>query len=129
VADMERFRVESYQGRDIVVVDGTDATVEEYADVLRRGAAHVTTRPLGSVLLATVVTRARYAAGAADRLKAYSQAIRPHVRASAVVGLSPLQRVIFNAIRPFLHATVKDFTNLAEAREWLVRTAAAPGGR
>lgn len=118
---MERIRSETYRGKRIIVVDGTDATTESYAQVLRDGAAAVTAEPAGSVLLATVVKGARYGAGAAERLKAYSQAIRPHVRASAVVGLSPLQRIIFNAIRPFLHASVRDFPTLAEAREWLVR--------
>ncbi len=118
---MERIRKETYQGKRLVVVDGSDATAESYADVLRQGAAAVTAEPVGSVLLATVVTRARYGAGAAERLKAYSAAIRPHVKASAVVGLSPLQRVIFNAIRPFLSANLKEFATLAEAKEWLVR--------
>lgn len=128
---MDRVRSETYQGRRILIVDGTDATAETYADILRQGAAAIAQEPLGSVLLATVVTRARYGAGAAERIKAYSTAIRPHVQASAVVGLSPLQRVIFTAIRPFLHASVRDFATLAEAREWLVRTAAGPaaGGR
>lgn len=118
---MERIRTETYQGKPIVVVDGTDAAADEYVGVLRQGAAFVTAQPPASVLLATVVTRARYGAGAAEHLKAYSRAIRPHVIASAVVGLSPLQRIIFGAIRPFLHASVKDFATLAEAREWLVR--------
>lgn len=118
---MERIRSETYRGKRILVVDGTDATSESYAEVLRDGAAAVTAEPPGSVLLATVVKGARYGAGAAERLKDYSRAIRPHVRASAVVGLSPLQRIIFNAIRPFLHASVRDFSTLAEAREWLVR--------
>lgn len=118
---MQIIRTETYQGKRLMVVDGTDATAESYADVLRQGAAAVAAEPLGSVLLATVVTRARYGAGAAERLKAYSAAIRPHVKASAVVGLSPLQRVIFNAIRPFLHANLKEFATLAEAREWLIR--------
>jgi hypothetical protein len=123
---MDRLRTESYQGKRIVVVDGTDATVDEYVDVLRQGAAAVTREPAGSVLLATVVTRARYGAGAAEHIKTYSRAIRPHVRASAVVGLSPLQRIIFNAVRPFLHATVRDFATLSEAREWLVRFEPGP---
>jgi hypothetical protein len=121
VAAMERVRSEIYQGKRIVVVDGTDVAVDEYADVLRQGAVALAQEPERSVLLATVVTRARYAAGAAEHLKAYSRAIRPYVKASAVVGLSPLQRVIFTAIRPFLHASVRDFATLAEAREWLVR--------
>lgn len=118
---MERVRGETYQGKRIMVVDGTDATVESYADILRQGAAAVAREPAGSVLLVTVVKGARYGAGAADRLKAYSAAIRPYVRASAVVGLSPLQRIIFTAIRPFLHASVRDFNTVAEAREWLIR--------
>jgi hypothetical protein len=118
---VERVRGETYLGRRIVVVDGTDVSADEYVALLRQGSAFVAQEPEGSVLLATVVTRARYAAGAAEHLKAYSRAIRPYVKASAVVGLSPLQRVIFAAIRPFLHATVKDFATLPEAREWLVR--------
>jgi hypothetical protein len=121
VVAMERVRYETYQGKRIVVVDGTDASADEYADVLRQGAVALAQEPDRSVLLVTVVTRTRYGAGTAERLKAYSKAIRPYVKASAVVGLSPLQRVIFNTIRPFLHASVHDFATLAEAREWLVR--------
>jgi hypothetical protein len=118
---VDRVRIESYLGHRLVVVDGTDALAEEYAGILRQGAMLVTGEPPGSVLLATVVTRARFGTGAAEHLKAYSRAIRPHVKASAVVGLSPLQRVLFVSIRPFLHATIRDFATLSEAREWLVR--------
>jgi hypothetical protein len=116
---MERVRIETYAGKRLVVVDGTDVAVEAYADVLRAGTAAVMKEPLGSVRLATVVTRARFGAGAADRIKAYSTAIRPHVLASAVVGLSTLQRVLFLSLKPFMHGTVRDFATLAEAREWL----------
>ena len=90
---------------------------------MRQGSAFVTQQPPNSVLLATVVTRARFGAGAAEHIKAYSRAIRPFVTASAVVGLSPLQRVIFSAVRPFLHATVRDFATLDEAKGWLVAAA------
>ena len=121
---MERVRFESWMGKRIVVVDGTDVTAEAYATTLRQGAALVTQEPLGSVLLATVVTRARFGPGAAEHIKAYSRAIRPFVTASAVVGLSPLQRIIFTTARPFLHATVRDFATLDEAKAWLVAAAA-----
>ena len=120
---MERVRVEMWLGKRIVVVDGTDVTGDEYATTMRQGSAFVTQQPPNSVLLATVVTRARFGAGAAEHIKAYSRAIRPFVTASAVVGLSPLQRVIFSAVRPFLHATVRDFATLDEAKGWLVAAA------
>jgi hypothetical protein len=120
---MERVRVEMWLGRRIVVVDGTDVTGDEYATTLRQVSAFVTQQPPNSVLLATVVTRARFGAGAAEHIKGYSRAIRPFVTASAVVGLSPLQRVIFSAVRPFLHATVRDFATLDDAKAWLVAAA------
>jgi hypothetical protein len=117
---MERVRVEVHQGHRIIVVDGTDCGADEYAGILERGAAAVKREPPNSVLLATVVTRARFAGGAAERVKAYSAAIKPHVRKSAIVGLSAMQRVIYGAIRPFIHSTAKDFSTMAQAREWLV---------
>jgi hypothetical protein len=118
---VERVRAETYQGQRIVVVDGTDAAGDEYVGILRQATVFIMGEPPGSVLLATVLTRARFGAGAAEHLKAYSRSIRPHVKASAAVGLSPLQRVLFLSIRPFLHGSVRDFPTLAEAREWLVR--------
>jgi len=123
---MDRVRVESWLGKRIVVVDGTDATAENYASILRQGQAFLAQEPPGSVLLATVVTRARFAAGAAEHLKGYSRAIRPHVKASAVVGLSALQRVIFTTIRPFLHGSVRDFATLEEAKVWLASVGGPP---
>ena len=127
---MERVRVEVHQGQRILIVDGTDCRADEYAGILEAGAKAVQREPLASVLLATVVTRARFSGGAADRVKAYSAAIKPHVKKSAVVGLSPLQRVVFTAVRPFMHSSVKDFSTLAQAREWLLAGSAtnAPPG-
>jgi hypothetical protein len=124
---MERVRVEEHQGQRIIIVDGTDCGAHEYAGILEAGAAAVQREPPNSVLLVTMVTRARFSGGAADRVKAYSTAIKPHVRKSAVVGLSALQRVIFSAVRPFMHSTVKDFSTMAQAREWLL--ADAPGAK
>jgi hypothetical protein len=117
---MERVRTINFKGRRIVVVDMTDCVGEEYAQVLEDGAAFIRREPLGSALLATVVTRGRFGRGAADRVRAYSAAIRPHLRAGAVVGLSALQRVLFTSVRPFLHSTVKDFASLDGALDWLV---------
>ena len=116
---MERVRSETYKGKRLIIVDGTDVTSEQYTDVLRAGALSVAQEPFGSVRLVTVVTRARYGRGAADNIKTYSKAIKPYLLASAVVGLSPLQQVIFWAIKPFAHRTVTAFATLDEAREWL----------
>jgi hypothetical protein len=117
---VDRIREITHRNRRIVVVDMTDCVGEEYAQVLEDGAAFIRRQPRDSVLLATVVTRGRFGRGASDRVRAYSTAIRPQLRAGAVVGLSALQRVLFTAVRPFLHSSVKEFPLLPEALDWLV---------
>jgi len=116
---MERVRIETYRGKRLVIVDGTDIPADEYEAVLRKGAATVAQEPFGSVRLATVVTRSRFGRGTAENVIAYSKAIKPYLLASAVVGLSPLSQVIFWAVKPFAHKTITAFATLDEAREWL----------
>lgn len=116
---MDRVRVETFRGKRLLIVDGTDVGAEQYPAVLRAGALAISQEPFGSVRLVTVVTRARYGRGAAEQIKAYSSSIKPYLKASAVVGLSPLQQVIFWAIKPFAHRTLTAFATLDEARAWL----------
>jgi hypothetical protein len=116
---MDRVRIENHRGQRLVIVDGTDVGADEYPAVLRAGARTISLEPPGSVRLLTVVTRARYGRGAAENIKTYSAAIKPYLKASAVVGLSPLQQVIFWAIKPFAHRTLTSFATLDEARDWL----------
>ena len=116
---MERVRIETFKGKRLVIVDGTDVPADEYTKVLRKGALTVAQEPLGSVRLVTVVTRARFGRGTAENVIAYSKAIKPYLKASAVVGLSPLSQVIFWAVKPFAHKTITSFATLDEAREWL----------
>jgi hypothetical protein len=116
---MERVRIETFRGKRLVIVDGTDVAADQYPAVLRAGSLTIAQEPFGSVRLATVVAGARYGRGAAENIKAYSAAIKPYLKASAVVGLSPLQQVIFWAVKPFAHRTITSFATLDEAREWL----------
>ena len=55
-----------------------------------------------------------------EDVKRYSQHNRPFVKASAVIGLSPMQRVIFMAVKPFLTQTIATFDDVASAPTWLV---------
>jgi hypothetical protein len=118
----DRFRIEEHRGHRIVVLDISDATPADYAPWIAEAVALIAREGegRGKALIATLVHRARFTMQTLEQVKAYSAAIRPHVRGSAVIGLSPLHKVVFVGLKPFLHPTAALFEELAGAKEWLV---------
>ncbi|HUL58129.1 MAG TPA: hypothetical protein VLU43_02575 [Anaeromyxobacteraceae bacterium] len=115
----DRIRRIEHKGRTILVADFAGIGADRYAEVLRRAAASIAREPPASVRLITYVKDARFGVGAAEHVKNYSSAIRPALKAGAVVGLSPLHRIIFIAVKPFLHSTVTAFDGIEAAKDWL----------
>lgn len=117
---MDRIRSERHKGKQVVVVDCSGLGAADYPAVMRKGMAFIAALPKGQVLLATLVAGTRFGVGATEDVKTYSAHIRPYVKASAVVGMSGLQKVIFATARPFLHQNLQAFDDLEKAKDWLV---------
>lgn len=117
----DRFRIEEHRGHEIVVLDASDATPADYAPWIAEAVALIASvgEGQGKALVATLVHRARFTMQTLEQVKAYSAAIRPHVKGSAVIGLSPLHKVVFLGLKPFLHPTAALFEDLAAGKEWL----------
>ncbi len=122
---MDRVRTVQHKGRDILIVDYGGLTPTEYKPVMHQAIAHMQALPPRSVLLVTHVAGTRFGVGTTEDVKYYSDQIKPHLRGSAVVGLSGLQGMIFTAAKPFLSKGIRAFPTLAEAMDWLV---GLPGG-
>jgi hypothetical protein len=118
----DRFRIEEHRGHRIVVLDMSDATPVDYAAWIAEAVALIASvgEGQGKALIATLVHRARFTMQTIEQVKGYSAAIRPHVKGAAVIGLSPLHKVVFLGLKPFLHPTAALFEELAGGKEWLV---------
>ncbi|HTN50798.1 MAG TPA: STAS/SEC14 domain-containing protein [Anaeromyxobacter sp.] len=116
---MERIRTIEHAGKEILVFDYGGLDPDGYRQLMKDVIRTLSFRPPASVRTVTIVKGTRFGVGAADDIKAYSAAVRPYVRASAVVGLSALQRVIFHAVRPFLSSTLETFGSVEDAAAWL----------
>lgn len=116
---MERVRIEQWRGRRIHLVDATGASALEIPVLVTAALEVITREPPASVRLATILAGARFDARVAEHVKRYSAGIRPHVKASAAVGLSPLHKVVFLTVKPFLTSTVTLFDDLTAAKDWL----------
>ena len=117
---MERIRTLQHQGKEILVLDYSGLNADEYMPVARQAMKVIAAKPLGSALTITVLKGTRFSVGTTEDIKRYSQANKPHVKASAVVGLSAMQRVVFLAVKPFLTQTISTFDDVPSAITWLV---------
>lgn len=113
------YRFEQHDGRTIVVVDyrETDrATLMERVRVVRN---FIMSQPLGSVLQLTYVHDDPYPT---VWMQAIIEAVReqkPHMRASAVVGLRRLKPVV-NAVNRIAGRRIRVFDDVDSALLWLL---------
>lgn len=121
---MERTRFIEHQGRRILLLDY--AGIRDPDEALRSIAQSkevVARQPPASLLVMTVVRDARYNATVLQGMKELAAHNTPYVKASAVVGMSGLHRIAYQAVILFSKRNIKVFDQEAEALDWLVSQA------
>ena len=114
----------NYKGKEILLMDVSHFRLherEEFNRIVDLAKKAIQTKPLKSVLIITDVTDTTYDADIVKTFKEYAKHNNPYVKASALVGLSGMQKVIFFTIRTF---TGRDFyiaKDVEDAQEWLIR--------
>ncbi len=120
---MERIEEVDYKGTRILCVDLAGMQLKdkfEFYRVIERLRNRVSSAEPGSLLVVTDVTNSPFDADVARTMSSCAQFCGPYVKASAVVGLSGIQRVVFTAIK---QQTKREFyiaDSIDQARDWLV---------
>ena len=121
---MERTRFIEHKGKRVLLLDY--AGVRDPAEAVQsvhRSIEFIATQPKNSLLVMTVVRDARYNAAVLQAMKELAAHNAPYVKASAVVGMSGLHRVAYQAVLVFSKRNIKTFDSEAEALDWLVTQA------
>ncbi len=117
---MGNVAVVTHKGVPIVKVDLSHAaTVEENIEVLEEARKLIATKPPGSVLLLTDVTKAFFNAKGITALKDWSKSNTPYLRASAVLGISGIYRIIYESVVKLVGREIVCFDTEEEALDWL----------
>lgn len=126
--DRARLQWLRHQGKDILFIDFSHASVETSLDLIGEFFKALNGRAEKSVLLLTDVTGAGYDPAIAAKWKTARIARSSIIRSSAIYGLSGL---VGMAIRGFMEALtlmgllqespLKVFKDAAEAKDWLVK--------
>jgi len=88
----------------------------------------VAKQPPGQALVLTDVTGSNFSDAAVKSLRKLAEQNRPFVKASAVIGLTPITRVIFRAVIALTKRDIRSFATREQAIAYLLshRTADLP---
>jgi hypothetical protein len=121
---MERLRFIDHRQQRILYFDLADILEpEEVLPILERGKELCAASPPHSLLTLTNVRNTRFNTATVAALKRMVEHNRPYIRASAVVGMSSLHRIIYSVIVRIAQREIPAFDDEDRAKAWLVSKA------
>jgi hypothetical protein len=120
---MNRTKFIEHAGRRIVYMDFTNVQeIEEGLRIIEQARLFVAAQPKRKDLLTLVnVENSKFDDRIVQALRNLAKHDQPWVMAGAVVGMSPLQRVIYRVINAFTGRRLAAFETVEEAKAWLVK--------
>ncbi len=116
---MNRARFVEHKGVQIFMMDCTEATLEEMSAVIEECARQVRSQPEKSVYTLIVAGGSAFSGATISRLKELASDNAPYVKASALVGVKGLYKVVFNAVSIFSRRRFYLFDTVDEAMDFL----------
>ena len=119
---MASTKVINHMGKEIIIQEMINSKhIDENIRVFNETKGIILTKPPKSVLLITDVSGAFFNTQGAEEMKKFSTIITPHVKASAVVGIEGLKKIILRTLISVSGRDIKMFNTQAEAKEWLIK--------
>jgi hypothetical protein len=117
----EKVKFVDYKGKKILFITMADLFENEVLQVIEYAKKTIKSQPEHSLLTLTDVTHARYNAAVVSALQEYVKENKPYVKASAVLGINPIKKIIFNKIMEFSKREIFVFDDEEKAKEWLIK--------
>ncbi|MDQ3555661.1 MAG: hypothetical protein M3409_02640 [Gemmatimonadota bacterium] len=119
---MERARFITHRGQRILFLDFSELQeTDEILSTIEQAKVLIVQEPKGSVLALTHVQNAKSHAEVTQALKDLAAHNKPYVLASAVVGMSPVYRMVLEAVRLFAKRDIRACDSLVAGKDWLVQ--------
>ena len=123
-----RTKLIEHAGRSIVLMNFSDLTSRlEYLEAIEAARLFVAAQPPVQNLLTLVdVTATFYHPEVVEALTKLAVHNKPWVLAAAVVGLTPLRRLVYRLVVAFSGRKIGSFKTMDEAKAWLVSQKTPP---
>jgi len=112
----------THRGERILYSDYTQYSIDDFPALkseLASVEAEICTQPEGSVLLITDVTGSVASREAVEMFKESAARSKEHVIKNAVIGITGLKKILFDAVVRFSGQNAKAFEDLETGKDWL----------
>jgi len=115
-----RVRFMMHRGKRVLSIDYSHCDVALLKAVAEEMHRVIAREPLNSVLTLTYVAGTGFDHESVEVLKSKVAANAPYVKRAAVIGISGLQRLIYEAVKLFTRRSIPNFSSREEALDYLV---------
>ncbi|HWR72629.1 MAG TPA: hypothetical protein VN604_05640 [Nitrospirota bacterium] len=115
-----RVKFITHKGMRILHLDFTQAHPGEVIQIIQRAKSIIAAQPVKSIRTLTDVTDLKFNTDAAEAMKEFARHNKPFVAAAAVVGVTGLKQIIYNAVVKFSGRNLVAFDSHGQAKDWLV---------
>ena len=116
-----RVRFIEHAGKRVLFINYSHCDVAMLKAVAEEGHRVIAREPLNSVMTLNDVAGTTFDKESVAVLQAKVAANAPHVRRAAVIGISGLQRLIYEGVQAFSRRRIPHFETRQEALNWLVQ--------
>ncbi len=116
---MDRAKFVEHKGTQIFSMDCRDASLEDMNTIIEECIHQVRRQPEKSVLTLTIAGGGAFSGDTISRLKQVARDNTPYVKAGAIVGVTGLYKVVFNAVAMFSKRRFYLFDTVEEAMDFL----------
>ena len=116
---MQRVRFIEHKGKKLLHLDFSHIKAGEVLPIIDQAKSTIGTQPPRSVYTLTDVTETGFNTQVSEAMKEFVAHNKPYVAASAVVGVTGLKQIIFNAVMKFSGRHLHAFDSLDQAKDWL----------
>jgi hypothetical protein len=88
-------------------------------NLINESVRYIRIQPLSSVLTLTTIQGMHFSNEIKDLFNDFIKGNKPYVKASAVVGMSGMQQIVYNGLMRVTGRDIKAFTSSEEAKNWL----------
>jgi predicted RND superfamily exporter protein len=116
---MGRINFIEQRGKRILFLDFSDCHIDEVLKTIEEARQVIKVQAENSLLTLSDVTDARFNTEVTRAMKELTEHNKPYVKAAAVVGITGMKKIIYDAITKLSKRNIATFDDLESAKDWL----------
>ena len=116
---MSRVQMVMHKGKKLIYLDFSGCKSAELGPIIVEAKRVIASQPLESALVLSNVIDVELNKDSSAIMKDFTTHNKPYVKASAVIGVEGLKKIIYNAVQAVSGRHITSFDKLENAKDWL----------